>query len=253
MRRIRRRLGPAPGDPKRGFHSDAWASEPAYRAEVARELSESLREPLERLTTSHKVISMGHVVKWPGTAGSVTAHRDPSFVDETRHRSLTLWCPLERVDRHNGVLWVVPGSHLNAPWPRVHEGLDNLVPEVEQRLEEHAVPISVPRGSAVLFDHGTIHYSAPNVSGHERVAVAVLMAPARARTHYAVATESGRAELIETDADFFVENRLSSLDVQAVLCRYPRLGSVDLPPGPAAAALAQRDDTAGSFASLAGA
>ncbi|MFN8050317.1 MAG: phytanoyl-CoA dioxygenase family protein [Acidimicrobiales bacterium] len=223
-RQVRDDLGPAPGDERSGFHSDAWSSDVGYKRRVAADLGRILGPAIRRTVPGHSVLGIAHLVKWPGADGGVEAHRDPTFVDERVHRSLTIWCPLDDLSDAMGTLRVVPGSHLTAEPVRCHDGADNLVPVAT--IEQVEIALDLRAGEAVVFDHALIHRSAANDTSAERTAIAVLLTPDGAEARYVLPTEDGVA-VIAIDPDFFLDNRLSRLDIPMLLRRHRRI--VDRP------------------------
>jgi ectoine hydroxylase-related dioxygenase (phytanoyl-CoA dioxygenase family) len=97
---------------------------------------------------------------------------DPRTFSQTR---MSVWVPLQDAHEKNGCLWVVPGSHR---W-----GLQDYdVPASgqcrkritrEQFAAEHAIPVPVKAGTAVLFSALTWHHSKGNITDHVRRAFIV--------------------------------------------------------------------------------
>jgi phytanoyl-CoA hydroxylase len=96
-------------------------------------------------------------------------HQDEFFIP-TRDRSLTaIWIALDDATVENGCLWAIPGSHRpGVIYPdREHDDVrfDCTVEAYEfPYQDEDAVPLEIPRGSAVLFNGYLLHRSLPNTS-----------------------------------------------------------------------------------------
>ncbi len=96
-------------------------------------------------------------------------HQDEFFIP-TRDRSLTaIWIALDDATVENGCLWAIPGSHRpGVIYPdREHDDVrfDCTVEAYEfPYRDEDAVPLEIPRGSAVLFNGYLLHRSLPNTS-----------------------------------------------------------------------------------------
>ena len=221
-RALRRELGPAPSDPRSGFFSDAWCDDRTYRRAVDDGLRRILGPPLGRLTDGHDLLAVAHLAKWSSTASTVRTHRDPSFVDEARHRSCTVWCALDATEAANGVLLVAPGSHrAAAPGWRVHDGDENLAPDVDEDPEHHLVEVRLAPGEAVVFDHALVHGSGPNASGDVRVVVAAMLVPAGAPPAYALPVDAATAEVFDVDTSFFVDHQFHALDPERMRAELP--------------------------------
>lgn len=118
------------------------------------------------------------LVKPPGPGTALGVHRDWTFVDETQTSSATAWCALSEVDEANGTLVVLPGSHLVAPdlrgSPKLPSPLDGHEAEI---LAAGGRPLALRAGQAAIYDHRTVHWSGPNSSQSDRIAVGVGIVP----------------------------------------------------------------------------
>ena len=225
VRELRRRLGPAPGDPASGLFNDTWSTDSGYKREVIDGLTDLVAPRLAELLVDHRPLGIVHIVKWPGDEGRVVAHRDPTFVDETSHRSLGVWCTLGDLGSDEGPLRVIPGSHRLPSGVRVHQSPDNLYPEVDSAIDELSVPVPLGPGEALLYDHRLLHLSEANRTERERVVVGGIIVPAGVQAIYAVQTPRG-ARCVRIEPGFFSEHRLDRLDVDRVLATCPDLGPV---------------------------
>ena len=96
-------------------------------------------------------------------------HQDEFFIP-TRDRSLTsIWIALDDATVENGCLWAIPRSHRpGIIYPdREHDDMrfDCTVEAFDfPYRDEDAVPLEIPRGSAVLFNGYLLHRSLPNTS-----------------------------------------------------------------------------------------
>lgn len=236
VRRVRVTHGPPPDDPRTGFFSDAWTHDRSYREAVGAALLDALGQPLDRLTDRHEVLAVAHLVKWPTPASSVTPHRDPSFVDERSHRSVTVWCPLTQATSRDGRLLVVAGSHRRSARTRPHDDEANLIPNLGEGCDAAATVVEVQPGSAVVFDHAIIHGSAVNAGSSERTSVAVLLTPADAEPEYSFLADDGVVHVVSVDSRFFLDHAFQDLDVPGILASHrsvrtePAASSLDTRP-----------------------
>lgn len=221
VRAIRERHGAAPGDPGTGLFNDTWSTDREYKRAVSRALSDAMGTAVADTLVGHRILGLVHIVKWPGEAGRVPAHRDPSFVDESVHRSVAVWCALEDLGPDDGVLRVVPGSHLLDSGVRVHQAPENLYPDVDAHSEELSVAVPLRAGEAIVYDHRLIHLSDPIGGARERTVVAGVMTPSAARPVYSLSTPEGDVT-VGIDEEFFLAHRLDSLDADEVLRTLPR-------------------------------
>ncbi|MEZ5138998.1 MAG: phytanoyl-CoA dioxygenase family protein [Acidimicrobiales bacterium] len=225
VRAWRAAIGSAPGDPGIALFNDTWSTERAHRASVAEALGRWCQPAIDALLVDHVALAWTTIVKWPGEPGAVVAHRDPTFVDEAMFRSIGIWCPLEDVDAATGTLSVIPGSHRGGAPVRAHQAEANLLVDLDLRADPRLVQLDVPAGAAIVYDHALVHGSVANGSDRPRVVVAGVLVPRAAEARYAVQGPDGEVHDLAVGPELFVDERLDQLDVDAVLGRYPEVGS----------------------------
>lgn len=172
---------PAREDLPSGFRASLFCADEADRLAVDACIKTAFAEPLKRLMHGHRALLGTFLEKRPmPEQGEVPLHQDWSFVDETRYRSLNVWCPLDDVDERNGCLWVLPGSHRFPTHPRAPFGPSPWIqqaPDLARRL----VPVPLRRGQALIHDHRLWHASLANRSRTPRLAAACVVVPASAQ------------------------------------------------------------------------
>lgn len=98
-------------------------------------------------------------------------HQDECFIP-TRDRSLTaVWIALDDATVENGCLWVLPGSHQRGV---IYPARSQQDPQFDctteaydfPYLDEDAVPVEVPAGTAVIFNGYLLHRSLRNSGQH---------------------------------------------------------------------------------------
>lgn len=135
-----------------------------------------MRPFLDNLMVRYKPIIINLFNKQYGT-GEVPMHQNWTFVDEKEFTSVSVWCPLQDVNRKNGTLEIVPGSHKvicdyrgpSIPW--VFDHLNDVM------KEKYSVPLELRFGQVAILDDGVIHYSGVNHSPKERKAVQLILKP----------------------------------------------------------------------------
>jgi ectoine hydroxylase-related dioxygenase (phytanoyl-CoA dioxygenase family) len=192
-------------------HHGAWtasvySADLAYRATVHRAITEVLTPHAAPLLPEYRFCFCNFLVKEPQRAddGVVQIHQDPTFVDEERFASVGLWVPLVDTDMTNGGIAVLPGSHRWNDGPRSFGGWSpylNLLP----MLLEHAQPVPMRAGSALVFSQKLFHGSRANRSGATRISAAALLVSKEAplRCYYANPELPQKLEVFEVDDDFY--------------------------------------------------
>jgi ectoine hydroxylase-related dioxygenase (phytanoyl-CoA dioxygenase family) len=162
-------------------------------------------EVLEDLLVDHEVLITSFLMKWPGADGVMPPHQDPTFTDERRHRSLTVWIALDDATTalDNGPLHVVRGSH-EAGWGPRGSG---IVPGYLDDLEATwaaAEPVDVRRGTAIVLDTRVVHGSAPNRSPSPRLALAASCVPRGIQLVSAIRDDDAdEVRLVAVDAELY--------------------------------------------------
>lgn len=165
-----------------GFHTSAIDPDRDYQRRINETIGPLFADVIEELFDDHIVLHTAILAKFPDPDSAMAGHQDWTMVDETRFRSLNLWCPLSDVSPANGALEIVPGSHrvLTAPRGSPHHPPTFANPIAGLADDAfHTLPLTV--GQALVTDHGLVHRSAPNGSDELRIAIALGVAPREAQ------------------------------------------------------------------------
>lgn len=128
------------------------------------------------LGPSAKVVFEHAMLKPPRIGAETPWHQDEAFYPIYANcQSITIWMPLQPVDRSNGCMEFIAGSHQGAVLPhrrlnndpRIH-GLEVYGVDLGQ-----AVACPLPAGGATVHHCRTLHHAEPNRSGVPRRAYAL--------------------------------------------------------------------------------
>lgn len=190
-----------------GFLVSMMSQDLSYRQCLSQVITAMLRPKVQQYFPDSRLCFGSFIVKQPHLPNSeVQMHQDWSFVDETQFASYGIWCPLTDVDRQNGCLSVIQGSHLFNRHPR---GLLNefpypeLLPALQADWLTH---IPMRAGQALVYDSRLFHCSAINHSDEERIVAAGLMVPQAAALRYYhrdLQNPAAPLEVFEVDDDFY--------------------------------------------------
>jgi len=196
--------------PKRGFQATLLTADAERRAAVDRTVRSVVAAPLKRLLPGFRLCFCTFVAKAARSAtSSVPLHQDWSFVDESRHTSIGLWCPLVDVTADNGCLQVVAGSHKLPSAPRgvsTPFAYPELLPALRRGLLR-ALPLHA--GQAVLLHPRLFHGSPPNRSASVRVVAGGVLIPQSARLRYYHVSDPARPYVLdafEVDDGFYLRH-----------------------------------------------
>ncbi len=162
------------------FRLSAFNNDGAYKERLFDAVWETLKARVETLLPGFEPLVINLFDKQPGSGyDPVPIHQNPSFVDEPAHKSVSLWIPLDDVDKDNGTVGVLPGSHNR--FNRMRAGNmahEDIFAPVQRELEQELfVPVVLKKGEMLALDDSIIHWSYPNVSDRPRVAVQLIMVP----------------------------------------------------------------------------
>lgn len=154
-------------------------------ARVDEVLQRVMAPAIDRYLTDYRLLFGNFLVKMPVNHSETSPHQDITFVDETQYASVNIWVALQDVDRQNGCMYFLKGSHAFMPGIRpTHEYTWAYEPHKDE-IMTHSEVFTARAGDAFIFNHAVIHGSFPNGSGTPRVAAVVAAYPAEARLiHY---------------------------------------------------------------------
>jgi hypothetical protein len=201
-------LGPAAGDPRLACHSSFHTNDRAYKVAVDATVRAALGPHVQRHFDQQRMLPCNFISKWPSAMSGFGLHQDLTLVDESHHRSVEVWVALDDTNDLNGQLWMVPGSHRWLPYNiRGINGFDFPFNDVTRRIiERHSVPVPVRAGTAVVFNHATLHFSLPNRSEARRLVAITDLIPAEAEHLHFFGDGEGRIGVYHIDDSFWTDN-----------------------------------------------
>ncbi len=123
------------------------------------------------------------MVKKPGAEKEVDFHQDWSLVDETKHNSYNLWCPLVDTNRGSGALMLMDKSD-RAGLPYRSATFHPLELKLDKKYEPFISSFEFNAGDAILYKHSMFHGSGNNTGTEDRVAIACGIIPSDAAFIY---------------------------------------------------------------------
>lgn len=172
------------------------ATQDAKNPELARRVDEKTKDCLRDLVATHfhnyRIVLGAFLIKEPGNDSVHPLHQDWNFTDESRFFSCNIWIPLDDVNRANGCLRFLPGSHHIAPSIRPNFRFDWAFRDVAGECADYLVDVPVNKGQCVVLNHAVVHSSWPNTSDKQRVVAILTLVPQEAELlHYF--SEDGKA------------------------------------------------------------
>lgn len=124
--------------------------------------------------------------------GAVTWHQDNGYWKCRPASLVSCWLTFDDVDKKNGAMQVIPGSHLTPVWHEKSEQAGALL-EISDVDESTAVALDLPAGGCMFHHCQTLHYTAPNTTDRQRRALAMHFMPPGTRTAAEILDNEGMA------------------------------------------------------------
>ena len=199
-----------PHEIKSSFGASLMSQNINYRQLVNQKIKKILGEKTEKLFGFHRLSFWGFVFKKCKAIDSeVPIHQDPSFIDETKSNSYGIWCPLTDVNKFNGCLQLVKGSHKLNSKPRglasAHDfPYENLLSLIRK---EYLTDIPMSVGQALIYDVRMFHSSPANKTTKERVAIIGQLIPKDSimRYYHWDLQNNKYLEIFEVDDEFYTQ------------------------------------------------
>ncbi len=160
------------------YYSTIDSYDAAYKRHVNQAIRQAAARSLAQYFLDYRPLTGNFVIKRKGRKSKVYMHFDISCVDEREAESCVLWLPLADVDRDNGVLQMLPGSHtfMNpVRGPGVRRYYESLYGEWEKNWMQ---PVPMKAGDGLIFLNRILHFSAPNTVAETRVGARIDLVPA---------------------------------------------------------------------------
>jgi hypothetical protein len=188
---------------------------PEIRKKTSDVINENVKTMVPRIFDTNKVEQRAggsFVVKPPSKNSDLGIHQDSSFIDEENDYGMFIWIPFCDVNKQNGPVSVLSGSHL---WGNTQRGF--CVPwsleKHKEILKEHLEEIEVNKGDVLIFDPALIHASTANLSSETRHAITVSVVRKNPQLVYYYKTPEMPQNIIEkymVDETFFEHYDFSS-------------------------------------------
>ncbi|MCB0962451.1 MAG: phytanoyl-CoA dioxygenase family protein [Acidimicrobiales bacterium] len=212
-----------------GMYSNVQGQAQAVNEEIARRIVEVLEPQVRDHILGYRVQGGVFIVKGAGDKSECPLHQDWNAVDESEAVGLVAWVPLVDVDRENGCLVVVPGTHRHDAFPTLRgPNVDSAHLPIEGVLKESVVSLPMRAGEICIFAQSLFHGSWTNRSDRTRVALYAAALPKDARMIQYLRDSSGAVRQVEVDEGFYYSGeaaRWASGDVPPDLSTHPSVSA----------------------------
>lgn len=168
----------------RGVYSNLFGKNKNVNLAVDLAIRDAIQPYVDQYFSECRMTGGMFLAKGLGDGSESNLHQDWCMVDETRHDSVNVWCPLTDVDEENGALQVLKGTHRLSRTIRAMT-MRSLFIEFRPDIAPYLTPVPMQAGQLVVYSHRVFHGSKPNRSERIRVAMAAGVVPRDAHeVHY---------------------------------------------------------------------
>lgn len=202
-----------------GFSASMLIPDQQYRAASYEIISGLLSPKLQQIFKDYDLFTCGFAMKAPNTPDApMELHQDMTFVDETQHTSVNIWCPLVDVNEANGWLGVADGTHCFNP--NYREASPFPYPDLLSYIKEHYIHyLPMQAGQALLFHPRLFHGSPGNSTDELRLITVGTVAPRDARLIYCHRdwrNAPHELELFEVTPEFYTHHMIGTRPKDAI-------------------------------------
>lgn len=175
------------------------------------------------------IYPVSHLIKPFGRKGHFSCHQDSSIVYEPENSAYNIWVPLKNVNRLNGRLWVLPGSHIFPYYDRPFGTHPFKTDKIQKELWEKMIPVDVKAGEILIFNRAVLHGSYQNYLPWPRIVLESVMVNKNAQliqVHEDRNTPEGKLLLFEVDVAHFLKENPKELFKKRLL-KYELLDKPD--------------------------
>ena len=142
-------------------------------ARVDEVLQRIMGPAIDKFMIHYKLLFGNFLIKMPVSNSETAPHQDISFVDEDQYASVNIWVALQDINKENGCMYFLKGSHKLVSTLRPACQYDWEFEQVKEEIIRHADTFTAKAGDAFIFNHAVLHGSYPNTSGKPRVAAVI--------------------------------------------------------------------------------
>lgn len=204
-----------------GFHATMHSADIEYRRKVSQIISEVFTSKANQYLLDYTPLVSNFTIKEPGKESFFDFHLDWNMVDETKCKSVTIWCALEDTNEQNGNLWILEKSHLLGNSYRCGPGLalyfENIKELKSKKFKKKSLPMKA--GDVIIYDHKLFHGSPPNMSNKPRLAINQAMRPTDFKSIHYTSDNSGNIIEKEVDDDYYNRCIINYNDIEGTVIR----------------------------------
>ncbi len=195
------------------YHCTFLDTNVEYKKQVNQLFAENLMPLLNNVLNDFKMLNGSFYVK-PVGKGRLEIHENWCHLLDLSETTVTAWFPVIDVNKQNGTIEIIPGSHKLVPSIATMGGTTYFADFEDALVEKYFEPVPMHPGQCLIFDDTLLHYSPNNMSDSVRPAIQIELLPARLQPiiyHVDEQNHPGQLEVFEVGSDFFLTENKTSL------------------------------------------
>jgi len=192
------------GQAKRDLYESSRWNDLEKNAAINLAIRGVLDTPVARFCEDCDFFGGTFMVKVREASTVLALHQDWSIVDEDRHWTAFIWCPLVDTGPANGGLFVLPGSHR---WFSNYRSgsMPSLRIVPQGRIKERVRDVPLRAGQAIVYSDRLFHGSHTNTSAQDRVVVTGRVNEKGSQLVYYHRDQDGTVSLIKASPEFYLK------------------------------------------------
>jgi ectoine hydroxylase-related dioxygenase (phytanoyl-CoA dioxygenase family) len=189
--------------PKRDLYESSRWNDLEKNAVINLAIRDVLEAPVARLVGECDFFGGTFMVKVAEGSTVLALHQDWSVVDEDRHWTAFIWCPLQDVGPANGGLFLLPGSHR---WFANYRSgsMPSLRIVPQGRVKERVRDIPLRAGECIVYSDRLFHGSYANTTAQERIVITARVNERGSQLVYYHRMEDGTVALVKASPEFYL-------------------------------------------------
>ena len=136
-------------------------------------LQEIMAPAINKYMDNYKLLFGNYLVKMPLKNSDTEPHQDITFVDESRFTSVNVWVALQDINKENGCMYFLKGSHNLISTLRPTHNYPWAYEFVKNEIKNNSESFTAKAGEAFIFNHAVVHGSFANKTSEPRLAAVI--------------------------------------------------------------------------------
>ena len=187
------------------FFASSYLDDYDKKTEISNRIQTIIKPRLEEHFIDYRSFGSSFLVKGVGNNSEMPMHQDWTIVDEQRYAAINIWTPLIETTERNGTLELLKGSH---NWNKTIRAptLPFYFESYKEEIKKKLTIVNTKPGEAIIINQATIHYSKPNLSAKNRIAITtgITSKDAPLRFYYWNKKTPDQIERFEQEDDFLL-------------------------------------------------